>query len=445
MAKETNHLHFSLGANAGIMLQNIAHEHLFYEMEPQKAWDALVLSGCPEKYVAPILRSQLFLYVIDGGTMGICSKDELPEGDYEQYHKFDPHFLTNKVHKDGFDLIEQGEYLQKNLYQFFSNGLLYVLDIENAEAVFDMPKDWHWEVRTRFTPLDIAKIWMANDFQMQQIIESGELVKCFGNKISNIFNDLEGIREYVNEGMKLIRLRVWLMEHLACSGECEGFTRYEQIVADLSHLLNVLQELDETGIRLWNEQHSYLEEKKNAVRPNYAVDHVIVDKYACRTAISKLDDFLQTVADRKFRDISEPVKFDHNWTAGFIDRDGNVLAMDEHESRLAHIDIADAVFENWQSFKDITSDNRDYTLDKMGWVRFHEGRVRYLGYNLVQCGYGMRDLPFTPRQRDRLAEYTEKFYPSGIYNEGNGDKHTMITAEMWRDDPDEKFREIFDF
>ena len=124
MATEKHTLHFSLGANAGIMLQNIAYEHLFCEMEPQKAWDALVLSGCPEQYVVPILRSQLFLYVIDGGTMGICSKDELPEGDYEEYHKFDPDFLQHTVHKEGFDLIYQGEYLQKHLYQFVSNGLL---------------------------------------------------------------------------------------------------------------------------------------------------------------------------------------------------------------------------------------------------------------------------------------------------------------------------------
>ena len=445
MATEKHTVHFSLGANAGIMLQNIAHEHLFYEMEPQKAWDALVLSGCPEKYVVPILRSQLFLYVIDGGTMGICSKSELPEGDYEEYHKFDPHFLYHKVHKEGFDLIDQGEYLQKNLYQFFSNGLTYVLNIEHAEAIFDMPDGWNWEVRTRFTPLDIAKIWMNNDFQMQQIIESGELTKCFGDRVSSIFNDLEGIRKYVNEGMKLIRLRVWLMEHLACSGECEGFTHYEEIVADLSHLLKVLQELDETGIRLWNEQHTYLAERKNPSKPNYAIDRAIVDKITGRTAISKLDDFLAAQADKKLRDISEPVKFDHNWTAGFIDRDGNILAMDGDESRLAHIDIADAVFEKWPSFKDVHEDNKDYYLDKIGWARFHEGGIRFLGYDIVHCGYGMRDLPFTWKQRQALAEYTEKFYPHGTYNEGMGNSHTQITADMWRNASDEDLRKIFEW
>lgn len=441
MEKETRHLHFSLGANAGIMLQNIAHEHLFCELEPQKAWDALVLSGCPEQYVAPILRSQLFLTTIDGGTMGIVSKSELPEGDYEEYHKFDPHFLNHTVHKEGFDLVEQGEYLQKHLYQFFSNGLLYDLDIDHAEAIFDLPKGWHWSVGARFTPMDIARIWMTNDYQMQQIIESGELTRCFSQRVSDIFNDLEGVRKFVNEGMKLIRVREWLMENLACSGECEGFTHYMAIVADLSKLLSVMKELDEEGLKAWNATHQYLEK----VTADYSASR-LCDDIAGATVFDELDRFVAARKESDKRDISEPVQFDHNWTAGFIDRDGNVLAMDGDESRLAHIDIADAVFENWPSMaKSKNVENRDWHLDKMGWVRFHEGKVRYSGYNLVSMGSAMRDLPLTPRQRERLAEYTEKFYPYGIYNEGLGNTHTMITADMWSNDPDEKFRDIFDF
>lgn len=441
MANTEKHtVHFSLGANAGIMLQNIAYEHLFCEMEPQKAWDALVLSGCPEQYVAPILRSQLFLYVIDGGTMGICSKDELPEGDYEEYHKFDPHFLHHTVHKEGFDLIDQGEYLQKHLYQFFSNGLLYDLDIDHAEAIFDLPKGWHWSVGARFTPMDLARIWMTNDYQMQQIIESGELTRCFSQQVSDIFNDLEGVRRFVNEGLKLIRVREWMMENLACSGECEGFTHYMAIVADLAKLLSVMKELDEDGLKEWNATHKYLEK----VTADYSASR-LCDDIAGATVFDELDRFVTLRKELDKRDISEPVQFDHNWTAGFIDRDGNVLAMDGEESRLAHIDIADAVFENWPSMaKSKNVENRDWHLDKMGWVRFHEGRVRYSGYNLVSMGSAMRDLPFTQKQRDRLAEYTEKFYPYGIHNEGLGNNHTMITADMWRNDPDEKFRDIFD-
>lgn len=441
MEKETRNLHFSLGANAGIMLQNIAHEHLFCEMEPQKAWDALVLSGCPEQYVVPILRNQLFLYVIDGGTMGICSKDDLPEGDYEEYHKFDPDFIQHAVHKDGFDLIDQGEYLQKHLYQFFSNVLIYDLDIDHAEAIFDLPKGWHWSVGARFTPMDIARIWMTNDFQMQQIIESGELTRCFSQTVSDIFNDLEGVRKFVNEGLKLIRLREWLMKNLECSGECEGFNRYMAIVSDLAKLLSVMKELDEDGLKEWNATHKFLEK----ATADWAVSR-LCDNVAGATVFDELDRFVAARKEPERRDISEPVQFDHNWTAGFIDRDGNVLAMDGEESRLAHIDIADAVFESWPSLaKSKNVENRDWHLDKMGWVRFHDGRVRYSGYNLVSMGSAMRDLPFTQRQRDRLAEYTEKFYPNGIHNEGIGNNHTMITADMWRNETDEKLRDIFDF
>lgn len=435
-------LHFSLGENLGALLQNIAHEHLFYSMNPEKAVDALVGSGCPKEYVAPLLRSQLFLKTSSPSEMSIVSKNELTTEELSMYHMFDPHFLRHTVHKEGFDLIEQGEYLQKHLYQFFSNGLLYDLDIDHAEAIFDLPKGWHWSVGARFTPMDIARIWMTNDYQMQQIIESGELTKCFSQRVSDIFNDLEGIRKFVNEGLKLIRLREWLMENLACSGECEGFTEYMAIVADLSKLLNVIKELDEDGLKEWNATHQYLEK----VTADYVASRQC-DNIAGSTVFDELDRFVNARKSLEKRDISEPVQFDHNWTAGFIDRDGNVLAMDGEESRLAHLDIADAVFENWQSMKKLPHDsfNRDWHLDKMGWVRFHDGRVRYSGYSLVDTGSAMRDLPFTPRQIERLAEYTEKFYPNGIYNEGLGDKHTMITADNWRDWDDDQFRKIFEF
>ena len=181
MEKET--LHFSLGENLGALLQNIAYEDLFYDMNPEKAVDALVGSGCPEKYVAPLLRSQLFLKTSSPSEMSIVSKNELTSEELSMYHMFDPHFLHHTIHKEGFDLVEQGEYLQKHLYQFFSNWLLYDLDIDHAEAIFDLPKGWHWSVGARFTPMDIARIWMTNDYRMQQIIESEELTRCFSQKI----------------------------------------------------------------------------------------------------------------------------------------------------------------------------------------------------------------------------------------------------------------------
>ena len=44
-------LHFSLGDNLGIMLQNIAFEHLYYKQDIEKAVDTIVGAGCPESYV----------------------------------------------------------------------------------------------------------------------------------------------------------------------------------------------------------------------------------------------------------------------------------------------------------------------------------------------------------------------------------------------------------
>jgi len=88
--------------------------------------------------------------------------------------------------------------------------------------------------------------------------------------------------------------------------------------------------------------------------------------------------------------------------------------------------------------------NKDWSLDRLGWVRFHDGKIRYHGYCLVDCGHAMRDLPLASRQKERLAEYTEQFYPNGLHNEGIGDEDTRITAEDWRTMTDDEFRKIFE-
>ena len=58
--------------------------------------------------------------------------------------------------------------------------LVYEINIEDAEYLFDMPKEWHWNAHTVLSPLDIARIYVHNDERMKEIIEQAEVIKCFG-------------------------------------------------------------------------------------------------------------------------------------------------------------------------------------------------------------------------------------------------------------------------
>lgn len=428
-------LHFSLGENFGILLQNIAHEHLFCSIDPEKAVDTLIGSGCPEEYALKILKNELYLTVEGDDMMNIVTQNKLPKGHLEEYHKFNPNFIKDKMNDfGGIPLLDQGYYFQKHLYEFFANHLLYYINVDAAQTMMNLPEGYDWELKTRLSPLDIAHIWMDNKSDMKEILENAEITKCFSQRVSDIFNELEGLRKFVTDGYRFIHMKNWWIEN-SMGAVPREFPKFEEIVYQLADLLNVLQELDDDKIHAWVESHKYLEEC------NKAVDKGIVNK--------EVDTPMDDLLNRKFRnitderDITEPVEWDHEWTAGFIDREGHIYAMDGHESRLAHVEIADAYYKKYPDTP-LVENNRDWSLDRLGWVRFHDGAIRYSGYILKSCGYAMRNLPFTSRQKDRLAEYCKKFYKNGVYNNGTGDTHTMIKAEDWDNMTDEELERIFD-
>ena len=432
--KET--LHFRLGENAGVLLQNIANEHLFCDMDPEKAIDTLVGSGCPEEYVLDILQNKLYLDTLNDYEMCIKTPDKISKKKLKLYNEYFPDFIDRTLHKGIIDKVEQGKDITKEMYRFFANHLLYIVDFDNAEKIFDMPDSWNWKASVEMSPLDIVKVWKHNDQKMMLLLEEGTITKCFNKRISDAFQDLEGLRQYVEEGLKLIKLNSWLIENLHHS-TAQGWLEYCNQIDDLGRLLTLLQEMDDKSIQDWKRLHKDLETENN-----YSVDRAIIDR-AVGSPMEEIEEFNNS--HKKGRRLSDPVKWDQQWTAGFIDREGHIYGMMEHESRLAHLEIADAIYEDYPDTPMPEPNNRDWSLDRLGWVRFHDGGIRYSGYFLKQCGYAMRDLPFTSRQRDRLAEYAEKFYKNGLYNQGNGDSHTMITADMWRNMSEEELAEIFSF
>ena len=441
-------LNFRLGENLGVTIQNLAWENLYCEYDLQKAVRTITGCGCPEQYVKDILEQKLFLDVTSDDMMGIFTELEMEERSKDrlsQFYRYDPDFITKEIFQS--EKIDVGENLIKNFSRFFSGDerLKYSINLDKAEYIFDMPKDWHWEAHTTLSPLDIAKIYLHNDKKMMEILEQAEIDRCFGSPISNAFNDLMGLRNYVKYGVNIIKLYNSLFnkndpynKYAPESKKPTGFNKYYGIVRDLEYLLDILQELDPETIEAWTKLHEDTE-------INPSVESVIrtVDP-STDTPAENFEKF-QKVHQKKNiveRDISEPVTWDHNWTAGFIDREGNIYAMDEWESRLAHMDIADALYEKNPNLP-ILDNNKDWSLDRLGWIRFHEGAIRYSGYYLVSCGYGMRDLPFTSRQKDRLAEYCKLFYPQGIYNEVNN-KSELIKESDWNNWSDDEFRKIFE-
>ena len=111
--------------------------------------------------------------------------------------------------------------------------------------------------------------------------------------------------------------------------------------------------------------------------------------------IKSYSDFIKAQTERNIG----PVKINHSkWDAGWISPDGHVWVACGSKANLIHLNLADNIFE-YMEWPD--SDNKDYELDRRGWVKFHDNEIAFAGYQ-----------PFnrhriTKRQMDRLSEYAK--------------------------------------
>lgn len=147
------------------------------------------------------------------------------------------------------------------------------------------------------------------------------------------------------------------------------------------------------------------------------------------------------------RDLAKPVTFSDHWDAGYIDPFGKVYAMKRDESSLIHVELADALYEKYGIGEYLPAYNNDYNkdfaIDKAGWVRFHLGKIRFLGYDLVACGYALRDKPLTKRQIDRMVEYA-KWHNDKLYSDTGGTNGTSFSPKDLYDMPEDKIRNLFE-
>lgn len=124
----------------------------------------------------------------------------------------------------------------------------------------------------------------------------------------------------------------------------------------------------------------------------------VADKMQTEAEIKGYVDF---VARQK--EVSDgPVKIDERpWDAGWIAPDGKVWAENGSTANLIHINLADRIF-RWMGWEgtDEDSDNRDFKLEQLGWMKFHDREISFAGYS------GLRTTTkVTNRQKDRLVEY----------------------------------------
>lgn len=118
-------------------------------------------------------------------------------------------------------------------------------------------------------------------------------------------------------------------------------------------------------------------------------------------AEQEIKSYYDFVHDQKERCIS-PVRIDNQiWDAGWISPEGKVWAANGTTANMIHCHLADDIYEymGWDR-----PNNPDFTLETMGWLKFHHHELGFAGYQFSNM---VEHHKITDRQKDRLVEYAE--------------------------------------
>lgn len=444
-------LFFRLGENAGAMIQNIANEHLYYDWNPEKAINTLLATGLPKKYALPILKNELFMKTEDDNHLAVCKKEALSKDELSLYNESDykgvvKHYLSDNDYS-------YRDSLRKRIMDTFAKECIYTVDLDDVDLMHlfgvSVPVG-KISGSIKVTAGDIIRVWREQDKEALAVLESCDMQPLFNKSIYDRFMDLNYLKTFVEKSEKFIALFEWFQKNFGLKFDgvelvSSEYNDFKRDFEDFKKLYDILMLYDVDNLDKLNEMFY-----KNGY--NAAAVAIVETKMGGETAMesytNKINkEIAKKKETQKKRDLTEPVTFDDHWEAGYIDPFGNVYAMGMNESPLIHVDLADALYEKHgvgEYLPAYDKDyNKDYAIDKAGWVRFHFGKIRFLGYDLVSCGYALRDKPLTKRQIDRMVEYA-KWYDGKLCTDTGGFNDTEFNPNDLYDMPEEKLRDLFE-
>lgn len=350
MGTITHKVHFTLGDGAGKLLTNIAREHLIYNLNPKKAVDTIQKSliGCPTKIALDIIKGDLIL-ITDQDKVSLNAIQYSPE----MKDKYPP-----------FDIEEWGE---KTLLQ-----------------MKEVAKEWDNAI------LELRKAIIRSEGEFRLSVRYDSLIRFFysGNSenlidpdqdiIGNIKCTVIGIRNFIEECFKKLRVIKWLSE--AYPGEIpDGFTSLPVEVRRLNLRLTDLM-LHDREVEQYIAQNKY------------------------RAGV--LDRYLQN--ERKIQNIVkngiQPVDITKGYSAGWLAPSGDFYGLNGEIANMLHNQIASALKDAGVIPRtDKYDNNPDGWLCRNGWVKIHGDHILYDGY--MQSLYNMPLVPITDKQIKQISLY----------------------------------------
>ena len=381
MATQT--VHFRIGNRFGILLTEIAQEHLTERNNPIQALKTITdsLHGCPTDLAIQILKGEVVL-VVDEEEQNVIPTLRIPELHDKIFPKVDVFYWIEKrtanIEQYGNDLITGFKVLQSEVRK-------------NRRFSFDFEYD------------QIFKFIAGKDDAVLEALRDDR-------EINNITTLFESAKRFIETSMQIQNTIDWMLQTFDEFKDGPTFLKYKGMKDDCSSILtDVMYVMKET------------------VNLEFSLD--VVEDNKVQSYIDAAREIYQIVSKG-----IEPVDIMDNWSAGWLSPEGLYYALNGEIANMLHIQIADALQEKGfipekDEFNSII--NASAWLEQAGWVKIHGNAVHFAG--CLNNRINKKNVDLTKTQIDLIYEYISKCH-NGTMKLGWREQLTSIARFMMEAD-----------
>lgn len=346
-------LHFRVGEDAGILLMNIAQEHLLYANDVDKAIKTITdsLSGCSMDLVLKLLVGDYIIQVdVEEQNFIVTKRDDSIHTIFPKIDVFDwCRKKSIEIAKNGNDLIRAidekvWKIRNRGLYKTYSYKQIFDFIAGNDKAILD---------------------------DLRETEEVSELILL-----------IKVCKDYIDKSLKIRKVIDWLEKTYP-----EKFEKLDMDMADIwdsSHTLTTLIRKFQSMLKCdWD---------------NFSMSNMDTELENYIVSAKEIDDVISNGI--------EPVDIMDNYSAGWLSPIGEYYALNGEIANMLHNQIADALQEKGvipmygENERDI---NPDAWLEQNGWVKIHDNEVHFAG--CLNKRLGKENVDLTNVQIKMIYEY----------------------------------------
>ncbi len=386
--KKSGVVHFSVGEDFGLLLMNIAQEHLLYNYNPEKALATITegLVGCPVDLALQIIKGDIILLV-----------------DVENQNIIPTEFIPGVHDKIGYQQIDVKSFVERKYHEVLKTTDSLIAGLSDLQR--EISRD-NYKFSIDFDYQSIFKFIAGNNEDLLDELREDERIKSIEFLIKT--------SKYYSE--KLIELKdtlVWMQRSFGCDDEATA----ENLAAIQDMIIDLLSTI------------------KDTLNLDFNTDLIEDDKVK-----SFIDN--QIEIEKTLKSGIQPVDIMDNYSAGWLSPEGLYYGLNGEIANMLHNQIADALLEagivpaDYEGIDPrigIHACTPEDWLEKHGWVKIHTNNINFgggLNYRL-----GGKNVYMTDTQKEIIYNYGQRcFYGLMRWGwkmeKGSAAKITLLTDEQ---------------